>query len=823
MINDGSSESPLTGELHERIQEGGSFVMRMIRTAAVIGFGVMGAGIAAHLANAGIQVWLLDRVPDRLTPAEEAAGRTIRDPDVRNRLSIEAIVRLRKANPPVFFEERCAELIRTGNVEDDLHRLKEADWLIEAITERLDDKRELLRRIETVWTPGTVVSSNTSGISIAAMAEAVGPELRAYFLGTHFFNPPRHMPLVEVIPGSATKLEVISGMKQFLGHRLGKGVVIAKDTPNFIANRIGTYGLLVTLRLMSERGYTVGEIDAVTGPALGRPKSATFRTLDLVGLDTFVHVAKNVYDHASDPSEKTTFGTPELLSDMVSRGWLGEKAGQGFYKKVKTDKGSRIMELDPATMQYQEAAPVKAASLEAAKAAKGAAAKCKALLGGGDRHSGLAWEIVKPVLVYAAEKADEIADTIADVDKAMRLGFNWELGPFELWDAIGLAPSAARMEAEGTVVPDWVKRWIEAGNATFYKQEGGSRRYAHAGQYVQLVEDIEHLSLRGMKEKGRKVLSNGGASLIDIGEEVACLEFHSPSNAIGADILTMIRKSVEEVRRNYRGLVVANEGRNFCVGANLMLLLMEAQEEEWEEVDRIIRLFQDAMMELKQAGRPVVAAPHRMTLGGGVEVCMAADRVIAYAETYYGLVEAGVGLIPAGGGTKEMALRAAELAATSGSDLQSAVNRAFEVIGMAKVSASAPEAVRLGLMRSTDRAVMNRDRLVHEARRTVLELHRDGYARRSGEPVRVAGREGKAVLLAGAYTMREGGYISEHDYKIARKLAHVLAGGDVPADTCVTERYLLDLEREAFLSLCGEPKTQARMQHMLSTGKPLRN
>ncbi|MFC3771238.1 3-hydroxyacyl-CoA dehydrogenase NAD-binding domain-containing protein [Paenibacillus sp. GCM10012303] len=797
--------------------------MRTIRTVAVIGSGVMGAGIAAHLANAGIHVWLLDRIPERLTPEEEEAGRTIRHPDVRNRLAREAIIRLKKTNPAVFFEERCAELIRIGNVEDDLHRLKETDWIIEAITERLDDKRELLSRIEPVWTPGTVVSSNTSGISIAAMAEAVGPELRSYFLGTHFFNPPRYMPLVEVIPGPATKLDVLSGMKQFLGHRLGKGVVFAKDTPNFIANRIGTYGLLVTLRLMAERGYTVGEIDAVTGPVLARPKSATFRTLDLVGLDTFVHVAKNVYDHASDPAEKATFDTPELLADMTRLGWLGEKAGQGFYKKVKTDTGSRILELNPATMQYAEASPVKAASLEAARAAKGAAAKCRALLGGEDRYAELAWEVVKPVLLYAADKADEIADTIADVDKAMRLGFNWELGPFELWDAIGLARSAARMEAEGAIVPDWVKRWIEAGNATFYKRENGSRRYAHAGQYVQLVDDIEHLSLRGLKDKGRTVLSNGGASLIDIGEEVACLEFHSPSNAIGSDILTMIRKSVEEVRRHYRGLVIANEGRNFCVGANLMLLLMEAQEEEWDEVDRIIRVFQEAMMELKTAGRPVVAAPHRMTLGGGVEVCMAADRVTAYAETYYGLVEAGVGLIPAGGGTKEMALRAAELTAAGGDDLQPAVNRAFEVIGMAKVSTSAPEAVRLGLMRSADRTVMNRDRLVHEARRTVLELHRDGYARRSGEPVRVVGREGKAVLLAGAQSMREGGYISEHDFKIARKLAHVLAGGDVPSGTQVTEAYMLDLEREAFLSLCGEPKTQARMKHMLSAGKPLRN
>ncbi|GAA3404511.1 3-hydroxyacyl-CoA dehydrogenase NAD-binding domain-containing protein [Paenibacillus hodogayensis] len=796
--------------------------MRTIRTAAVIGSGVMGAGIAAHLANAGVRVRLLDRVPERLTAQEEAAGRSLEHPDVRNRLAADALARLSRTNPAPFYDERYASRIEPGNVEDEWERLAEADWIIEAITERLELKQALLARLEAVWTPGAVVSSNTSGISIEAMAQSVGEPMRRHFLGTHFFNPPRYMPLVELIPGAATEAGIVAEMKEWLEIRLGKGVVVAKDTPNFIANRIGTFGLLATLSLMAEKGYSVEEIDAVTGPALGRPKSATFRTLDLVGLDTFVHVADNVAGRAVDPEERRAFAVPAILTDLVSRGWLGEKSGQGYYKKVKSDQGSRILALDPAAMDYRPAQTIRSASLDAAKAANGAAAKCRALLSGGDRYSQLAWDVLKRTLAYAADKAFEIADSIADVDKAMRLGFNWELGPFELWDAIGLRQSAARMDAEGVALPEWVTNWLAEGNETFYSRREGALLYAHNGDRAVWREPPEHLSLRALKSAGRTVLSNGGASLVDIGEEVACLEFHSPNNAIGADILGLIRSSVEEVRRNYRGLVIANEGRNFCVGANLMLLLMEAQEEEWDEVDRIIRLFQTAMLELKRLEKPVVAAPHRMTLGGGVEACMAADRVVAHAETYYGLVEAGVGLIPAGGGTKEMALRAA-LSAGADGELQTAVNRAFETIGMAKVSGSAPDAQWLGLLRGTDRSVMSRDRQLYEARRAVLELERDGLDAPGDSLIRVVGREGKAVLQLAALTMREGGYISEHDCKIAGKLAHVLSGGDVPAGAAVSERYLLDLEREAFLSLCGEPKTRARMQHMLAKGKPLRN
>ena len=798
--------------------------MLTIRKAVVIGSGVMGSGIAAHLANVGIPCLLLDIVPQRLTDEEAAKGLTLVHPAVRNRLAVQAIERLRKTNPPPLYDEAFAERITPGNVEDDLHRIAEADWVIEAITENLELKRRLLKRLEPHWRPGVVVSSNTSGISINAMAEGCGESFRRHFLGTHFFNPPRYMKLVELIPGKDTDPAIVSGMKQFCERRLGKGVVTARDTPNFIANRIGTYGLLVTLREMAAKGYTVEEVDAVTGPALGRPKSATFRTLDLVGLDTFVHVAGNVREQVDDSAEKAAFAVPDVLQRMVEKGWLGEKAGQGFYRKRKGPDGSEILALDLATMEYRPQRKVTSASLEAARLAKGAAEKTRALLGGGDRYSELAWSLLKQVLVYAAARLGEIAGSVREIDDAMKWGFNWELGPFETWDAIGLVDSVRRMEEEGTAVPAWVKEWIAQGNTSFYRKRDGATFYVLDGNYARLERPPEAISLRELKEQNKVVRSNSGASLIDLGDGVACLEFHSPNNAIGADILHMIRQSLDEVRRNFAGLVIANEGRNFCVGANLMILLMEAQDGEWEEIDGIIRLFQDTMMLLKRFEKPVVAAPHRMTLGGGVEVCLPADRIVASAETYFGLVETGVGLIPAGGGCKEMALRVSRLAAAHPDlDWQPELNRVFETIGTAKVSTSGHDAFRLGLFRPTDSVVVNRDFQIHEAKQAVLRLAQEGYVPPREEKIRVAGAAGKAVLQLGAYHMRQGGYISDHDLKIAGKLAHVLAGGDVPAGSLVTEQYLLDLEREAFLSLCGEPKTQQRMQHMLAKGKSLRN
>ncbi|GGG03361.1 3-hydroxyacyl-CoA dehydrogenase/enoyl-CoA hydratase family protein [Paenibacillus abyssi] len=794
-----------------------------IRKAAVIGSGVMGASIAAHLANAGISSLLLDIIPAALTPEEEAKGWTRDHPSVRNRLAAGALARLSRIKPSPLYDETFVSRITPGNLEDDLGKLKDVDWVIEVVVENLEVKRELLRKIEGHWKPGTIVSSNTSGISIQAMADGCSEPFKRHFLGTHFFNPPRYMKLLEIIPGDATDPAIVTQMAAFCRRTLGKGVVIAKDTPNFIANRIGTYGLLVTLQAMMDNGLTVDEADAVTGPAMGRPKSATFRTLDLVGLDTFVHVANNVYEKVDSGGEKDAFEVPQVLKDMVSRGWIGEKSGQGFYKKIKGEQGSEILSLDLSTLEYSKNKKPVSASLEAAKTAKGAKAKTKALLGAQDRYSAFAWDILKKVLVYSAEKVGEIADSIADIDQAMKWGFNWELGPFETWDAIGLVRSVERMEAEGMAVPPWVKEWISAGNQSFYQKAEGKASYAYQGEYRAIEQPVEMISLRSLKEQNKVIRSNSGASLIDVGDGIACLEFHSPNNAIGADILMMIQQSVEEVRKNYEGLIIANEGRNFCVGANIMLLLMEAQDEEWDEVDNIIRLFQNTMMTLKHFEKPVIAAPHRMTLGGGVEVCLPADEINAYAETYYGLVEVGVGLIPAGGGCKEMALRISRANPNPEVDLQPHINQAFMNIGMAKVSTSAHDAKKLGYFRSTDRVIMNQDHLIHEAKQSALRLVQAGYEPQPQEKIRVVGADGKAVLKLGAYSMKQSGYISDHDLHIAGKLAHVMAGGDIPAGTMVTEQYMLDLEREAFLSLCGEPKTQQRMQHMLSKGKPLRN
>ncbi|MCI3922774.1 3-hydroxyacyl-CoA dehydrogenase NAD-binding domain-containing protein [Paenibacillus sp. TRM 82003] len=776
-----------------------------ISKAAVIGSGVMGAGIAAHLANAGIPTLLLD---------------------VSRNTAERAIAKLPKTNPAPLHRDANARLITPGALDDDMTKLAQADWIIEVVTEKLDVKRALLERIEPHRAPHAIVSTNTSGISVHAMVEGRGDAFRKHFLGTHFFNPPRYMKLLELIPTTDTDPNVTAAMRSFCERRLGKGVVLAKDTPNFIANRIGTYGLLVTLREMDQLGHTVEEVDAITGPAMGRPKSATFRTLDLVGLDTFVHVAGNVYNEINDTTERLGFETPAILKTLVDRGWLGEKSGQGFYKKLKdpaTGK-SLIQALNLQTLEYAKAAKPTGAAIEAAKQAKGARAKLKALLAAGDRHSQLAWNILAPVLLYAAEKLGDIADTIPDIDNAMKWGFNWDLGPFETWDAIGLRRSVERMKAEGRVIPAWVEAHLSAGNETFYKSDGGKRFYVRNKAFIEQPQAEEEISLRALKEVPANVIrSNAGASLIDIGDGVACLEFHSPNNAIGADILTMITQSAEEVRRNWRGLVVANEGRNFCVGANLMLLLMEAQDEEWDEVDRIIRMFQDSMMALKRLERPVVAAPHRMTLGGGVEACMPADVILFSSETYFGLVETGVGLIPAGGGCKEMALRISREARSPEEDLQPAINAAFETLALAKTSTSGPAARDLGYMRASDKVVMNVDHRIHEAKRIALALDAAGYAPPPEERVRVVGRDGAAVLRMGALGMRQGGYISDHDLLIATKLAGVLAGGDVPAGTLLSEQYLLDLEREAFLSLTGEPKTQARMQHILATGKPLRN
>ncbi|SYX82890.1 3-hydroxyacyl-CoA dehydrogenase/enoyl-CoA hydratase family protein [Paenibacillus alvei] len=800
-----------------------------VQRAAVIGSGVMGAAIAAHLANAGIRCLLLDIVPEELTEDEVEAGKTLEHPDVRSRLPRQAIARLKKASPAPLYMEAFAERIIPGNTADHLQELSQVDWIIEAVTERVEVKRTVLAQIERHWQEGTLISSNTSGISLESMLEGRSEAFRRSFVGTHFFNPPRYMHLVELIPNALSDQSVLEGAKEWCERRLGKGVVIAKDTPNFIANRIGTYGLVITLQEMERYGLTIEEVDALTGPIIGRPKSATFRTLDIVGLDTFLHVANNVAEHAETETERNAFALPPWFKEMVERGWLGEKSGQGFYRKVRSGSPGEdpIHALRWQDWTYEPRQQVASVTLQQTKREKGTAAKLRAAISGRDQGSQFIWSMMKQVLCYAASKVGEIADHIEDIDKAMRWGFNWELGPFECWDAIGLRDSVARMRAEDTEVPVWVEAWLEQGHERFYEQRSSGLFFAAAGEWQQSVESEQSISLRSLKEQGRTIARNSGASLIDVGDDVACLEFHSPNNAIGEDILSMIEKSVDIVARDYRGLIVANEGRNFCVGANVMLLLGEAQAEEWDEIDFIIRQFQRAMMKLKGLQRPVVAAPHRMTLGGGVEACLPADMIVFSPESYFGLVETGVGLIPGGGGCKETAIALSHRLPHPDDDLNASLVRAFETIAMAKVSNSGHDALRLAYVRSHDRVLFAEQRRIYEAKQAVLAMDSAGYVgqvQEAGRPsIRVAGREGFGVLQLAVSNMLEGGYISEHDALIARKLARVLTGGDVPANRLVSESHLLDLEREAFLSLCGERKTQQRMQHMLSKGKPLRN
>ncbi|WP_235420990.1 3-hydroxyacyl-CoA dehydrogenase/enoyl-CoA hydratase family protein [Jeotgalibacillus soli] len=779
----------------------------------------MGSGIAAHLANIGIPTLLLDIVPKSLTDQEEAKGLTLENKAVRNRLSAQAIQKLFKQKPAPLATKKNSGLIEAGNLEDDLSRLKEVDWIIEVVVENLDVKKKVFEQIEQHRKEGSIVSSNTSGISINAMVEGRSDDFKKHFLGTHFFNPPRYLKLLEIIPTPDTDPSVVDFMKSFGEDTLGKGVVLAKDTPNFIANRIGTYGLLVTTQEMLKRNFSVGEVDSITGPLIGRPKSATFRTLDVVGLDTFIHVARNVYDQVNDGDEKKVFKVPDFMLKMRDNGWLGSKSGQGFFLK----QGKEILELNPETLEYVERKKLRAPSMEMAKQEKGLSDKMKALVYANDRAGELLWSILSPVLLYSAELTGEIADDIVSIDQAMKWGFGWEMGPFEMWDAIGVEKSVERMKAEAKAVPEWVEKMLSEGYSSFYKEEDAGLTFFHQGCYEIVKENEKIINLKRWKKKHGVIKKNTGASLIDLGDGVALLEFHSPNNAIGMDIIQMINFAVAEVEKNYKGLVIGNQGKNFCVGANLAMILMEAQDDNIFEIDMVVKQFQKAMMLLKYSSFPVVAAPFGMTLGGGTEVCLPADHVQASMETYMGLVEVGVGLIPGGGGNKELYLNYLNsLPQGVDFDLQKVANKVFETIAMAKVSTSASEAKDHNFLTQADGISVNSDHLIYDAKQAVLHLA-ENYTAPVKRKVQVVGETGYATLLLGAQTMHHSGYISDHDLKIAKKLAYVLAGGKVPFGTEVDEEYLLQLEREAFLSLIAEPKSQMRMQHMLVKGKPLRN
>ena len=767
--------------------------MQRIHSIAVLGAGTMGAQIAAHAANAGLSVLLLD--------LDAATAR-------------EGLNRARKLKPDPFFTPETARRIGVGGFDTDIERVGGHDWILEAVVERLDVKQALLARVEPHRAEQAVVSSNTSGIPIASLAAGRGEAFRRHWLGTHFFNPPRYLPLLEVIPTADTDPAVVDGMVQFGDRALGKGVVVAKDTPNFIGNRIGMFGVMRVLEQLADGAFTIEEIDAMTGPAIGRPRSATFRTLDLAGLDILAHVAANLAERLENAEERASFALPPLVADMVERGWIGSKAGGGFYRKEKTRDGSEILTLDPDTMDYRARRLPQLPALDAATAMDDHGERIRTLFQGRDRVGEFLRGTLAPTLVYAAEVAPQIAHSIDDVDRAMRWGFGWELGPFELWDAIGVdrvLAAAGRTEA-----PELVRTLRESAPPA----AGGVR--FREGPVPARAPDLQ--ILRRAKKHRPPVRRNAGASLVDLGDGVLGLEFHSKMNAIGGDTVAMMNAGVEEASLNFDALVIGNDAPAFSAGANLMLLLLEAQEENWDEIDLLVRTFQSAVLGLRYAAVPVVAAPAGLALGGGCEIVLHGDRVQAAAETYMGQVEVGAGLIPAGCGTKELLSRFTSRVPAGAADPLPCIQQAFELIGFGKVSTSAADARRLGLLRDTDAVTMNRERLLADAKAAALDMARAGYqppAPRDDIPVGGAGV--RAALDLGVHLAWRGGRISDYDAHLGRTLSRILAGGDLPHATTVSEQRLLDLEREAFLSLCGEPKTQERIAHVLKTGKPLRN
>jgi 3-hydroxyacyl-CoA dehydrogenase len=804
---------------------------RRIEKAAVLGAGTMGSRIAAHFANAGLPCLLLDIVPPD-SPVGQSAD--------RNRIVRAGLETAKKARPAAFFTASLAEKVTIGNFEDDLARCVEADWIIEAVAENLEIKRKLLARLAQFRKPGGIVTTNTSGLPVRLIVEGMSEEFQQHWAGTHFFNPPRYLKLVEIIPGPKTSGDVIEILDEFCDRRLGKGVVVAKDTPNFIANRIGTFSMLNVLRLMAAMGMTVEEVDACTGPAVGQPKSATFRTADIVGLDVLLHVVKNIYENVPNDESREIYKVPAFLEEMARRGWLGDKTGQGFYKKVKGEEEKEILALDVNTMEYRPRQKAKFASLEAGKAIEDTRERLRALIGPllegqkGDKAQQFLWGALSEMCLYAARRIPEISDHLEDVDRAMRWGFGWEMGPFEQMDALGVKAFAAQVQKEGRALPPIVEKILASGRKGFYESEKGKTTVFDwkSGAAKSVEEPKGVIILKPLKDAGREIERNPGASLIDLGDGVVCCEFHAKMNAIGADLIAMLHKGLKRLETDFEAMVIANQAVNFSVGANLMLILVGAQEQEWDELHMAVKQFQNANLALKYAPKPVVAAPQGMALGGGCEIGLHSAKIQAAAEAYIGLVETGVGLIPGAGGTKEMLIRANEHAA-GGEDLDlfHALKPVFETIAMAKVGTSAEECRDMGFLRRDDGVSMNRDRLVADAKEAALALVRGGWKPLAASwqegaqttQIKVLGESFLAAAKLAIHLLQRGGYATDYDGQVARKLANILAGGSLSSAQLVSEQYVLDLEREAFVSLCGEKKTQERIGHMLKTGKPLRN
>lgn len=798
---------------------------RAIRKVAVVGSGVMGSRIACHFAGIGIKVLLLDIVPRELTEAEKAKGLATDSKQVRNRIVSEALQATLKAKPSAVYTKEVASNVSIGNIDDDLPKIADCDWVLEAVIERLDIKQQLFEKIEKYRKPGTLITTNTSGIPIHLMSEGRSEDFRQHFCGTHFFNPPRYLRLLEIIPAPDTKQEVIDFLMLYGDKYLGKTTVLCKDTPAFIANRVGVFGFMAVFHAMQQLGMSVDEIDLLTGTVMGRPKSATFRTGDVVGLDTLVHVAKALPENAPGDEAKDIFKMPPFLEKMIENKWLGDKTGQGFYKKVKGEKGkSEILTLNLDTMEYGPKQKSKFATIETAKPIDDLNQRLKALYNGQDK-AGEFYKLFHHMLfAYASNRIPEIADELYKIDDALKAGFGWEIGAFESWDVLGVRKVLERMDAAGIKAADWVKEMLAAGNETFYKTENGQRKYYDIASkaYKTIPGSGTFIILEHLDEQ--VVWKNSAAKLYDIGDGVVALRWNTKMNSIGGEVLEAVQKSVGIAEEKYNGLVIANNGANFSAGANVGLIFMLAAEQEYDELDMAVRQFQNTTMRLRYSSVPVVVAPHGMTLGGGCEMCLHADAVQAAAESYIGLVELGVGLIPGGGGTKEMALRASDRNVKEDIELNY-LQQLFINIGTAKVSTSAHEAYEMSILRKgTDGISINPDRRIADAKRRVLLMHEQGYTQPiQRTDIKVQGRGGLGPILAGTHGMFRGNYISEYDLFIAEKLAYVMCGGDLSGATLVSEQYLLDLEREAFLSLCGQRKTLERLQSILQTGKPLRN
>lgn len=799
---------------------------RHIKKVAVLGSGVMGSRIACHFANIGCEVLLLDIVPRELKPEDEKKGLTTDSKAFRNKIVNDSLQFALKSNPSPIYRKSFANRIETGNFDDDMSKIKDCDWIIEVVIERLDIKQQVFENVEKYRTPGTLISTNTSGIPIHMMLDGRSEDFRKHFCGTHFFNPPRYLQLLEIIPSPETDPVIIDFMMDYGKRFLGKKTVLCKDTPAFIANRVGVYSIMSLFHIVKEMGLTVEEVDKLSGPVLGRPKSATFRTCDVVGLDTLVHVANGLKDNCPNDEEKALFQLPDYISKMVENNWLGSKTNQGFYKKVKDDNGkSQILVLDLNTLEYKESARPKFATLDMAKPIDDLKKRTKMLFMGMDKAGEFYRKAFSGLFAYVSNRIPEITDDLYKIDDALKAGFGWELGPFETWDVIGLDKGLELIAKNDKKVADWVNEMKEAGFTSFYKNEKGQRLYYDIpSKSYKTIPGTEDLVMLDTLREENKVWGNSDTTIVDLGDGVINLEFHTKMNTIGGGVIEGINKALDLAESDYKGLVISNTGQNFSAGANVGMIFMMAVEQDYDELNFAVKMFQDTMMRIRYSNTPVVVAPHNLALGGGCELSMHADKVVAHAELYMGLVEFGVGLIPGGGGTKEFAKRLSDELITGDIKINRMRER-FLTIGQAKVATSAYEAFDLGYLREgTDEVVVSRDHQLTRAKEACIALANKGYvAPKREKNITVMGQEGLGIVYVGANSMEAGHYISEHDALISEKLGYVLCGGDLSENTTVSEQYVLDLERKAFVELCAQRKTLERLESMVKKGKILRN